>query len=32
LLLGRGTDEGLAGWVKPLERAAMPRLEFAVPW
>lgn len=32
VLLGRGTDEGLAGWVKPLERAAMPRLEFAVPW
>ena len=32
ILLGRGTDEGLAGWVKPLERAAMPRLEFAVPW
>lgn len=32
LLLGRGTDEGLAGWVKPLERAASPRLEFAVPW
>lgn len=32
LVLGRGTDEGLAGWVKPLERAASPRLEFAVPW
>lgn len=32
VLLGRGTDEGLAGWVKPLERAAVPRLEFAVPW
>jgi len=32
LFLGRGTDEGLAGWVRPLERAATPRLEFAVPW
>ncbi len=32
LFLGRGTDSGLAGWVKPLERAASPRLEFAVPW
>jgi len=32
VLLGRGTDEGLAAWVKPLERAATPRLEFAVPW
>ncbi len=32
VILGRGTEEGLAGWVKPLERAAMPRLEFAVPW
>ncbi len=32
VLLGRGTDEGLAGWVKPLEQAAAPRLEFAVPW
>ncbi len=32
VILGRGTEEGVAGWVKPLERAAMPRLEFAVPW
>ncbi len=32
VFLGRGTEGGLAGWVTPLERAAQPRLEFAVPW
>ena len=32
VVLGRGTDEGLSGLVKPLERVATPRLEFSVPW
>jgi protease-4 len=32
LLLGRGMDGGLARWAGPLERAASPRLEFALPW
>lgn len=32
LFLGRGMDGGLARWAGPLERAASPRLEYALPW
>jgi protease-4 len=32
LLLERGGEGGLANLVKPLQDAAAPRLEFAVPW